>query len=281
MNKLLVHSGGQPLYLDDLDFMQEAWISYIRDFLAGLVNNETEVGFVLIGVKKFGNHGYTNGLIVFDGELYKVPQHADQNDHKTYLRIVQKTSNPRKLKDGTTQDVYETVSMEWCTREDEWTLDPELLEPIEDILSLRLDSAIANRLLVNTNYLEALPNRIAARIAKLIDISSLIYDLPAAPNEGLPTAGGTITKLRGGGYFFQGQVYTSDQYVGETAHWESTYFDCELDGLTSKTVYVPMCCDNSIIPGKVSYNSSSGRITVEFWSENAKPDKIYNFSVAL
>lgn len=69
MNKLLFSEGGQPLYLDDLNFMQSSF----ADSIKGIVSPFGDVVLSGCNINSDENKtSWTEGYIVISGEIYKV-----------------------------------------------------------------------------------------------------------------------------------------------------------------------------------------------------------------
>ena len=108
MNKLLTHKGGQPVYLEDLDFIQESFAESFKNFVRAITDQEDiDEPIVLAGMKRFGSHGIESGIIAFGGRIFVVKQHDDIDDGYNRLNFIKTTGEPRRLKNGSTVDVYE------------------------------------------------------------------------------------------------------------------------------------------------------------------------------
>lgn len=253
MNKLLTHKGGQPVYLEDLDFIQESFAESFKNFVRAITDQEDiDEPIVLAGIKRFGSNGITGGIVAFGGRIFVVDQHDDIDDGCNYLNFIKTTGEPRRLKNGSTVDVYEYEDAEW----DYTGWGYEDLYLINDELTKRLWQPIR----------------------RAIEQAADIQVPPVNDSSDYQSVGGKLTRTAGGYYVFQGELFTGDQFAGEQPYWASAQVTVYAD-LPSVTVYVPMCFNKSIIPGKVSTNHNT--ITVSFWTENAATTEIYNFTVMI
>lgn len=76
MNRLLTFEGRQPIWLDDLDFLQNSVADEIKKLVEGITDSEDEV-IILSGcnvnqVKPNTSITITAGIIAYKGELYRV-----------------------------------------------------------------------------------------------------------------------------------------------------------------------------------------------------------------
>lgn len=70
MNKLLFHEGGQPLHLDDLEFMQESLINSFK-----VIHHN--VGNCILWGAEVDRHGFVTcnpGAILYNGRVYEIPE---------------------------------------------------------------------------------------------------------------------------------------------------------------------------------------------------------------
>lgn len=252
MNKLLTYKGGQPVYLEDLDFIQQSIGGAFEEFVRALTDQEDmSEPIVLSGLGRFGTYGFNSGVVAFGGRIFHVDAHANIDDGKHFINFITKEGEPRRLRNGSTVNVYKYEEAVW----DSTGWGYEGLCWINEELARRLWQSIWERV---------------ERAANI--------QVPPVDTSTYQSIGGKLTLTPAGYYLFQGELFTSDQYVGEQPYWASAKVTVDAD-LPSVTVYVPMCFNNSIIPGKVSTNHNT--ITVAFWTENAVTGEIYNFTVML
>lgn len=254
MNKLLIHKGGQPVYLEDLDFIQESFAESFKNFVRAITDQEDiDEPIVLAGMKRFGSNGITGGIVAFGGRIFVVDQHDDIDDGCNLLNFKKTTGEPRRLKNGSTVDVYEYEEAVWDSTG--WSYEDDLYW-INDELAKRLWKPIS----------------------RYIEQAAEIQVPPVNASGDYQSVGGKLTRTAGGYHVFQGELFTGDQFAEEQPHWASAKVTVYED-LPSVIVYVPMCYKDSIIPGRVSTNNNT--ITVSFWTEIAVRLSIYNFTVMI
>lgn len=112
MNRLNVFSGGQPLRVDDIDFIHSGVLEALKGICLGL-SNETNL-LVLSGciatvaeIEEGFSCSITEGYIYFNGEIYFVPAHSiDGIDYDWFVLKPTETyaasGDGRVFKDGTT-----------------------------------------------------------------------------------------------------------------------------------------------------------------------------------
>ncbi len=117
MNKFLTFAGVQPVYLGDIDFMQNA-ASDIFSQLAGALMNQAPANLnaVLYGVEI--SHpaefqvAWTGGAVVLNGEILKVlPGSLTSQSSRSpvlYFHVISTLSGERTFKDGVSRECYET-----------------------------------------------------------------------------------------------------------------------------------------------------------------------------
>lgn len=253
MNKLLTYKGGQPVYLEDLDFIQQSIGGAFEEFVRALTDQEDmSEPIVLSGLGRFGTYGFNSGVVAFGGRIFHVDAHANIDDGKHFINFITKEGEPRRLRNGSTVNVYKYEEAVW----DSTGWDYEDMTFINDELVRRLWKSIWQN----------------------IERVSNIQVPPVDASGDRQSIGGKLTRTAGGYYVFQGELFTGDQYAGEQPYWASVTVTIS-ERLPSVTVYVPMCYNNSIIPGKVT--TDGDEITVAFWTENAATQRIYNFTVMI
>lgn len=109
MNRFMTFEGRQPIWLDDLDFIQDTLAEEIRKIVEGLVGDADEI-VILSGCEpkpqSDGTIRYTKGVIYYRGELLSVPE-ADLVDTNARIRIEETYDQSG---DRTMQDSSEEVS---------------------------------------------------------------------------------------------------------------------------------------------------------------------------
>ena len=73
MNRFITHTGRQPIWLDDINFMQDSVSGEVAKLVNGLTDNNDTV--ILSGIDKVVSNGYvsyTSGIIAINGELLSV-----------------------------------------------------------------------------------------------------------------------------------------------------------------------------------------------------------------
>ena len=117
MNKFLTFAGVQPVYLGDIDFMQNA-ASDIFSQLAGALMNQApnNLNAVLYGVEISHPAAFqvtwTGGAVVLNGEILKVlPGSLTSQSSSSpvlYFHVISTLSGERTFKDGVSRECYET-----------------------------------------------------------------------------------------------------------------------------------------------------------------------------
>lgn len=108
MNKLLFSEGGQPIYLDDLNFMQNAFAETVK----GIVSTYGNV--ILSGCKVTFNESasryeWTEGYIVINGEVYKVEAGslAGSEDTVLYWKTVSTEGQKEIFENSSEHNIYQ------------------------------------------------------------------------------------------------------------------------------------------------------------------------------
>ena len=113
MNKLLFKEGGQPFYLDDLEFMQESTADVLKAICSGMKLGEKHillsdpVSTEILG----SNTVYTivgNGYIVIDDEVYPIKPDilTVPTSQPVYWVVVQEKFQNEKFADNSAAQVY-------------------------------------------------------------------------------------------------------------------------------------------------------------------------------
>lgn len=111
MNKLLFHEGGQPLYLDDLDFIQSAFAETIK----ALISTYGDVilsGCEIVPPVTTGHltkYSWGKGYIALGGEIYRVDNGSfeGKSDATLYWKVISKQDQKENFENTTEHNVYE------------------------------------------------------------------------------------------------------------------------------------------------------------------------------
>lgn len=117
MNKFLTYTGVQPVYLGDIEYMQNAAADIFRE-LGGALMNQAPSGLnaVLYGVEISHPAEYqvswTAGAVIIDGEILPVLAGSlTSSTHRSpvlYFHVVSTPGGTRTFKNGVTRDCYAT-----------------------------------------------------------------------------------------------------------------------------------------------------------------------------
>jgi hypothetical protein len=117
MNKFLTFAGVQPVYLGDIDFMQNAASDIFSQLAGALMNQAPEnLNAVLYGVEitrpaEF-QVAWTGGAVVLNGEILKVlPGSLTSSTSRSpslYFHVFSSLSGERTFKDGVSRECYDT-----------------------------------------------------------------------------------------------------------------------------------------------------------------------------
>ena len=117
MNKFLTFAGTQPVYLGDIDFVQNAAGAAFTQLARALMNSVSDsMNAILQGVDitRISNSevSYSAGVVVINGEILPVAGEtisAGVSD-ELYFHVVSVLSGDRTFKDGNTHECYDTRS---------------------------------------------------------------------------------------------------------------------------------------------------------------------------
>lgn len=133
MNKLQFNEGGQPLHLDDLEFLQDATVSPLQALITSW-GNCILGGCEITYDKTTHAHHWTSGYIAYQGSVYRVSagtiDQVDQAD--TFFWLFSRTETASKVfEDGAehnTQVVYvaQLVSMRFAPEDGDYIADKNL-----------------------------------------------------------------------------------------------------------------------------------------------------------
>lgn len=133
MNKLQFNEGGQPLHLDDLEFLQDATVSPLQSLITSW-GNCILGGCEITYDKTTHAHHWTSGYIAYQGSVYRVSagtiDQVDQAD--TFYWLFSRTETASKVfEDGAehnTQVVYvaQLASMRFAPEDGDYIADSNL-----------------------------------------------------------------------------------------------------------------------------------------------------------
>lgn len=115
MNKFLTFPGTQPVYLGDIDFMQDAARAAFSLLFRGLIDSDSNsLNAILQGVDvtilSVDQIQYSAGVVVLNGEI--LPVEGDtisiSSSAPLYLHVNSVLSGSRTFKDGNSHDCYDT-----------------------------------------------------------------------------------------------------------------------------------------------------------------------------
>lgn len=121
-------TGGHPLYLQDVGFIQEAY----KEAIEGLVSSLGATSYILSGciktLQSAGVWAISEGFVVLDKEVYKVNAHTatflDEND-PLYFKIAQQYAEPSPViyKESGVQNVHINRYAEVSTEVTDWVFE--------------------------------------------------------------------------------------------------------------------------------------------------------------
>lgn len=114
MNRLLTFAGQQPLYLGDIDFMQDAVMGALKNLVISLTGS-AEGNAVLSGLEvsySAGTLSWTAGIVAVDGEILPVAagDMAGSESSELYVKVVSELSGERTFKDGQSHKCWDQRS---------------------------------------------------------------------------------------------------------------------------------------------------------------------------
>lgn len=116
MNKLLTYAGTMPVYLGDLDFMQNAAKGSIGQLAQALMGSgNASQNAILQGLVfsiSSGEISFTSGIVVLGGEVLPIDAGVVTASavSELYLHVDSELSGTRTFKDGQSHDCYDTRS---------------------------------------------------------------------------------------------------------------------------------------------------------------------------
>ena len=129
MNKFLTFKGEQPVYLGDIDFMQDNSRAAILYVLKG-ITGENNPTCVVYGCEKTET-GCAGGVVCLSGELYAVEPSSLTGD--VYLKTATSYAGSRLMKSGEYRECYEINSVAYTSEMTDYEL--SALPRLEDLLS--------------------------------------------------------------------------------------------------------------------------------------------------
>ena len=106
MDKFLTYEGQQPIYLGDIDFMQDSVHQTIKQIVTSMTGNSAAT-CVLYGCHSDGSGGTTAGLISIEGEI--LPLNSSPLPWEgSFIKIISALSSERQLKSGGKVQCHET-----------------------------------------------------------------------------------------------------------------------------------------------------------------------------
>lgn len=112
MNKLLINEGGQPLYLDDLDFMQEAFAETLKGVISAIntygnvILSGCEVTLSASGESTI--YSWDKGYVAIDGEVFQVEKgsFSGANDATLYWKVISTEGQKEIFENSSEHNVY-------------------------------------------------------------------------------------------------------------------------------------------------------------------------------
>ena len=112
MNKFLTFAGSQPVYLGDIDFMQNAAGAAFTQLVRALMDSaDGTLNAILQGVESNTNGNNVTispGVVVLNGEVLPFEGTTINPPSTLYFHVESTLSGERTFKDGNTHDCYET-----------------------------------------------------------------------------------------------------------------------------------------------------------------------------
>lgn len=124
MDKFLTKSGGLPVWLNDIDFMQESVRKSMSDLLKGLSGMDTPT-CIVSGCHTIDT-GISAGIVCVDGEILPVSE-SSVNPNSAMLVVSSTVSGTRKLKNGETVECYEHRYAQWVNLSDHMGVGPRYI----------------------------------------------------------------------------------------------------------------------------------------------------------
>ena len=115
MNKFLTYAGKQPVYLGDINFMQDAVGATFAQLLRGVLNSsDNSMNAILQGcvlTHSGGTTSWTAGVVVLGGEVLPIQAGSvSGNINSLYFHVSSSLSGQRTFGDGSSHECFETRS---------------------------------------------------------------------------------------------------------------------------------------------------------------------------
>ena len=115
MNKYLTYAGKQPVYLGDINFMQDAVGATFAQLLRGVLNSsDNSMNAILQGcvlTHSGGTTSWTAGVVVLGGEVLPIQAGSvSGNINSLYFHVSSSLSGQRTFGDGSSHECFETRS---------------------------------------------------------------------------------------------------------------------------------------------------------------------------
>lgn len=112
MNRLNINEGGQPLYLDDLDFMQSAFAEAVRGIMStygNVILSGCEVKTSNVEGEVYINYYYNKGYIALNGEVFPVEKGSFSADKGVtlYWKVVRTEEQKEVFENSSEHNVYQ------------------------------------------------------------------------------------------------------------------------------------------------------------------------------
>lgn len=111
MDKILTHTGGQPVFLDDIDFSSKA----TRDALKGLCTalSLDNIGTCILSgcnvIRDGAKYSWTDGYIAIKGEIYKVVAGSISSVNFPFWVVKKTSTEERTFEDKSIKSVWQTT----------------------------------------------------------------------------------------------------------------------------------------------------------------------------
>lgn len=147
MNKLLINEGGQPLYLDDLDFMQEAFTETLKGVISAIntygnvILSGCEVTLSASGESTI--YSWDKGYVAIDGEVFQVEKgsFSGANDATLYWKVISTEAQKEIFENSSEHNIYryrKVVLTDTVEEGDRYVLKQELKTVFELTSNVRI-----------------------------------------------------------------------------------------------------------------------------------------------
>lgn len=112
MNRYLIHEGGQPIYLDDLDFMQNAFAETVKGIVStygNVILSGCEVRTSNVEGEAYINYYWEKGYIALNGEVFLVEKDSLSADEGAtlYWKVVRTEGQKEVFENSSEHNVYQ------------------------------------------------------------------------------------------------------------------------------------------------------------------------------